>query len=60
MGLAVFELVYYAMALTLRSRRRLSMPRRSFGSIVKDELRDALGCGDQDSSSMGKEWIYSR
>ena len=58
MALAVVELVFYAMALSLRSRRRLSMPRRSFGSIVKDELKDALGCSDQDSSSMGKSETY--
>ena len=45
--LALLEMMFYAFRTARKSRRRglSALPRRSFGSVFRDEVMDALGCG---------------
>ena len=47
--LALVELSFYAFTVARKSKRRLDAPRRSFGSVFKEEVFDALGCGPTDN-----------
>ena len=47
--LALVELSFYAFTVARKSKRRLAAPRRSFGSVFKEEVFDALGCGPTDN-----------